>query len=61
MGLAAGIVVLLLSNAYFVSSNSGLRAEMDELQTQLDRAKGDPGFGGEHRFSIDGSTRVWRR
>ncbi|UUO05351.1 hypothetical protein M4951_18455 [Blastopirellula sp. J2-11] len=31
-----------------------------ELVASLDRVEGGEGLGGEHRFTIDGSTRIWR-
>lgn len=37
-----------------------LRGSEGELVASLDRIDGGDGLGGEHKFTIDGSTRVWR-
>lgn len=38
----------------------GLRGSEGELVASLDRSEGGDGLGGEHKFTIDSSTRIWR-
>lgn len=37
-----------------------LHGSEGELVASLDRSEGGDGLGGEHKFTIDGSTRIWR-
>ena len=36
------------------------KVESDHLLVSLDRKEGGEGLGGEHKVTIDGSTRIWR-
>ncbi|MFT5525632.1 MAG: hypothetical protein ACI9HK_003602 [Pirellulaceae bacterium] len=37
-----------------------INGSQGELVANLDRKEGGEGLGGEHKFTIDGSTRIWR-